>query len=333
MSSWIEAVAGFHFEDPAVLLLVPVAIAALLARSRRRPPALRFAPAPLLEPDAPAGWRSRLRPLPRLAEGAALLLAVAAAARPVRAVEIPQPRRGIDLVLCIDLSSSMAARDMDARRSRLEVARAAAGRFAAERASDRLGVIGFARYADVIAPPTHDHRALADLLADLACVESDGPEDATAIGAAVARAAQMLRASDSASKVIVLLTDGEENVAAQGAPGEIAPLHAAQMCEALGVRVDVIVAGRGRLAPGGGVEPVDTRAVERLAARTGGRFFRAADAAAIEAVYREIDRLERSPFAPPRRELEERFAPLLGAALLFAAAGGLLRATSLRVLP
>jgi Ca-activated chloride channel family protein len=233
-------------------------------------------------------------------------------------VPLPPSTDGIDILLCLDASSSMTARDLDAARTRLDVARDAAVRFVSGRPRDRVGLLRFARYPDVVCPLTLDHAALLTFLADVRLVASDGPEDATGIGAAVARAAQLFDMGSAASRVLVLLTDGEETVATTEAPDEIATLHAAQLCERLGVRVYTIAAGVGRAQPGGTRTPLDTAQVEALAQRTGGRFFAASDAASLADIYAEIDALERAPLDEPRFRVEERFGALLAAgALLF----------------
>src|SRR5690606_28443327 len=118
----------------------------------------------------------------------------------------------------------------DLRPSRLTVGKQLAAEFLARRSDDRLGIVTFARYADLVCPPTLDHVAVAELLASVQLVDAEGPEDATAIGAAVGMAANLLQRSAASGKVIVLLTDGEENVATAGAPDQIAPLHAGQWC-------------------------------------------------------------------------------------------------------
>jgi len=285
-----------------------------LLRARRRP-AVLFAPGAFVR-DLPRTWRVRLLPLPRLLGLLGLLLAIVALSRPARRVPVPQTTEGIDIVLCLDTSSSMAATDMDPRRTRLDIAKEAAARFVAGRPDDRIGLVCFARFPDVRCPPTLDHGALRQFLQAVAPVPGDGPEDATGIGAAVARAADVLRGG-----VVILLTDGEENVATAKKPEEIAPLHAGQLCEQLGVKVYAIAAG------GGGI---DTGQVRTLAERTGGRLFEAPDARAVAAVYSEIDELEKTVVEEPRTIVEEGFLPFLAAAVALLLAGRLL---SFAVLP
>jgi Ca-activated chloride channel family protein len=316
--------------EPWLLLLGLLVPFALLLR--RRAPAIRFAPGALAS-DLPRSWRVRLRHLPRLLEAAGLLLVVVALARPVLLAPLPHATEGIDIVLCIDTSSSMTSEDLDPGRTRLDVARDAAARFVEGRPDDRIGLVSFARYPDLRCPPTLDHRALGELLAEVDHVPGDSPEDATGIGTAVARAAQVLRGGVARSRVVILLTDGDENVATAEQPGEIAPLHAGQLCRLLGIRVYAVVAGLGKRDTAGEWVELDTRQVRSLAGATGGRFFQARDASAVAGVYAEIDELEKAPFEEPRYRPVERFPPFVAAALLLLILGRLLQATFLGVLP
>lgn len=318
------------FASPWLLLtalLVPIAL--LLGRGG---PAVVLPPARFAV-GLPRTLRSRLAWLPRALAALGLLLAVAALARPVERVAVPAEKEGIDILLCLDVSSSMAADDLAPGQSRLDVAKEEASRFVADRPDDRIGLIRFARYPDLRCPPTPDHDALVRMLDDVTLVTGDGPEDATGIGTAIARAAQVLGGAGETSRVVVLLTDGEENVATADQPGEIAPVHAGQLCETLGVRVYTVVVGSGRRGPGGDWVALDTTQVRRLSEGTGGRFFAARDAAGVARVYAEIDALTRAPVAEPRFEIRERFLPFLAAAALLLLLGKALDARALAVLP
>ncbi len=324
---------GVFLLHPWMLLLALLLPLALLLRARRGNPALALAPLALFPAGLPRSWRVRLLPLPVALDVLALLLVVVALARPVRAAPLPLRAEGIDILLCLDLSSSMTARDMDRKRTRLGIAKDAAEAFVRGRPRDRIGLVGFARFPDLLCPPTLDHDALVGLLRAAAPVEGDGPEDATGIGTAAARAAGALRGGASRSKVVILLTDGEENVAATGDPAGIAPAHAARLCQELGVRVYAIAAG----SPGPGTAPgraaVDTGPVRRLAERTGGRFFEARDAGSLERVYADIDALERARFERPRTRLEERFRGFAAAGLALLLLARILRVSGLEALP
>lgn len=317
--------------DPWMLLLALLIPVALWFRRQRGSPAVHFAPGEFL--DVPRTWRVKLMRLPQWLGVLALLLVVVALARPVHRDPLPYETEGIDILLCLDTSSSMTSNDMDRHRTRLDVAKDAAARFISGRGSDRIGLICFARYPDVRCPLTLDHEALKALLSGVGAQISDNPEDATGIGTAVARAAQVLSGSDAESRVVILFTDGEENVATEQTPDEIAPLHAAQLCEELGVRVYTIVAGIGSPDQSGGWAALDTSQVETVAERTGGRFFEARDAGAVTGVYAAIDELERVVLDEPSYRIEERFIAFLAAAFVLLFTSGLLKATVLEVLP
>jgi len=310
-----EQLTGLWLLDPWMLLLAFLVPLALFARRRSGLPALVFAPAPFLE-GLPRSLRSRLGPLPYVCGIIGMLLLVLALARPVIRRPLPLESAGIDIMLCLDTSSSMATRDMDPRRSRLDLAREAASRFVSGRRGDRIGLFRFARYPDLLCPLTLDRKALLELLRLVTQVEPDSPEDRTGIGTVVARAAQVLRRSEASSRVVILFTDGKENVATARTPDEIGPARAGALCAALGVRVYVIAAGEGRRGPDGELVPIDTGQIEELARVTRGRFFRARDADAVKRVYTLIDALEKSERQEPRYRMEERFHLFLAAALV-----------------
>ncbi len=334
MSALFQSLTGLTFAHPWMLslaLLIPIG---LLARRLQGRPRVRFAPSALIERRTlPITWRALLLPLPRLLQVAGLLLVVIALARPVLRQPLPLQSKGIDIFLCLDISSSMNADDMDRQRTRLEVARDSARKFIAARPNDRIGLIRFAGFPDLLCPLTLDHVALDSFLTALEMVEPDGPEDLTGIGTAVASAAQVLSGSEAKSKVVILFTDGEENVATDATPDEIGPLRAAQLCRRLGIRVYSIVAGIGRRTPKGEWIELDSRQVQRLAELTGGRFYRARDANAVAEVYDEINRLERVEFEDPRFKVMERFLPFLVGALGLILLSRLLQCTVLEVMP
>lgn len=339
MMALLERLTGLAWLAPSFFLAALLVPAALWWRRRRGDAAIRFGPGLLVAagttadgPAIPGTWRTALRWLPRALEAAGLLAVVVALARPVHRELVPLESEGIDILLCLDTSSSMTATDLDRARTRLLVARDAAVEFIAGRPFDRIGLLTFARYADVRCPLTLDHAALSRILTDLRTVTSDGPEDATGIGAAVARAAQVLAKGTSKSKVVILLTDGEENVALPGAKGEIAPAHAAQLAESLGVRVYAIVAGGGATASTTPTR-LDTGPIERLVKRTGGALLEARDAGAVRAVYAKVNALERSAFVEARYATTDAFLPFLLAALSLLLLARLLEATVLAVLP
>lgn len=340
MSSLLESLTGLTLEDPWMLWLLLLLPVALLLRMKRRSPAVVFSPSPLIthgelpgSGKLPRSLRTWFLPLPRALQLLALIGVAFALARPMHRVQMPLEREGIDIILCLDTSSSMVANDLDRQRTRLDLTREAASEFVAGRPEDRIGLVRFARYPDLICPLTLDHRALETFIADLEMVEPDGLEDLTGIGTAVARAAQVLQKSPAKSKVVILLTDGEENVATERKPEEIGPLTAGRLCQDLGVRVYTISAGIGKRNQAGEWVTLDTSQVQRLAEMTGGEFYEARDAGDIASVYETIDELETVGFQEPRYELHDIFLPFLAGALALLLLGRLLSSTVLEVLP
>ncbi len=296
-----------------LLLLVPLA---LWRRRRGGPP-----PAVLWVRSQEWGGRLGARLVRALVvlPWIAVVLALAAIARPQEGLRLSEiETRGVDIVLAIDISPSMMAEDFHPR-NRLAVARQTAHDFIRERTHDRLGLVGFAATAFTQCPLTLDHDALLELLDGL---DFGLAEDGTAIGMALATAVARLRDSRAPSRVIVLLTDGDNN------RGAIDPLTGADLARAYGVKVYAVLVGRGGVVPVPVNDPVMGRRVEmvqmdvdegtlrEIARRTGGRFFRATDAAALAGIYAEIDRLERAPI----RSVEYREYRDLGPLLLAAAA-------------
>lgn len=237
-----------------------------------------------------------VRWLPWLRAGAltALLLAIAGPRGPGRPVR--SPGAGIDIVLTVDISSSMLAEDFQPQ-NRLEVAKDKVKRFVVGRTSDRVGLVAFSGEALTQVPLTTDYPVV---LAAVDNLQVGQLEDGTAIGTAIATAANRLRRASGRSRVMVLLTDGESN------RGTIDPRTAAQAAAAFGIRIYTIGVGSEGTAPvpvGRGVfglryenRPVkiDEALLTEIATTSGGRYFRARDAAALEAIYGQIDRLERT---------------------------------------
>jgi Ca-activated chloride channel homolog len=256
-----------------------------------------------------------------LAHALGLLCLALGLARPVERVPLPPEHEGVEILLVIDRSSSMEARDLDPQRTRLQLAVEAASSFIEARSADRIGLIAFARYPDLLTPTSFDHNAVLELLQGVEMVERDGPEDLTGIGAAVARAAQVLKARSAQSKIVVLLTDGQENVASPAEPGSLQPLEAAALCRSWGVRVFPIA-----------VAADDPAQLTELAKATGGRAFAARDAGALQAVFASLDTLAKSPLAEPRFELRERFLVFVMLGLLLQLIARALRAGPAEVL-
>ncbi len=227
----------------------------------------------------------------------ALMLIIIALARPQNEnVRVEQNVEGIDIVLVIDISSSMLAEDMQP--NRFIAVREVAKDFVRRRIHDRIGLVVFARESITLVPPTLDHRLVQN---QLELMDMGIVRDGTAIGMGVATAVNRLRDSEAENRVIVLLTDGENNA------GEIDPITSSQMAAAMGIRLYTIGASTGaETAPYPIDDPVfgrryynirveiDEQMLTEMAHNTGGRYFRARDNRELEQVYREIDTLETS---------------------------------------
>ncbi len=245
---------------------------------------------------APKTVRYWLRHVPFALRIAALGLLMVALARPQGIEENARTNtEGIDIVLAIDVSGSMLARDF--KPDRITAAKEVAGDFIADRVGDRLGLVVFAGEAFTQSPLTTDQGTLQTLLAR---IRSGLIEDGTAIGNGLATAINRLRESEAKSKVIILLTDGVNN------RGEIAPLTAAEIARAQGIRVYTIGVGTQGMAPYPAVDmfgnmtfvqqqvEIDEKTLREIAGLTGGKYFRATDKAKLEAIYDEINQLEKS---------------------------------------
>lgn len=266
------------------------------------------------------------------------------------AVALAQPRlqhgqttlraSGIDMVLVLDLSGTMASEDFNLggkRINRLQLAKHVLAEFIRRRASDRLGLVAFAARPYVVSPLTLDHQFL---LQNLQRLELGMIEDRTAIGSAIATAVNRLRHIDSKSKIVVLFTDGQNNA------GRLDPITAAELAKTFGVKIYTVGVGSRGLAPmpvyshgrkfGYQMVPVDIDedTLSRVAELTGGKYYRATDAATLERICAEIDKLEKTTFEQKLhvqyRELFQWFAALgLGLVLLEHA----LRCTVFRIAP
>ena len=295
-----------YLADPWALLVIPPALLLLWwGRSRRGLESGRVPNVPRAE--LPRSWSQRLGWIPVALQAAALLLAAVSLARPVRGNAVRQTvSEGIDIALVVDRSGSMKYDDLEKGKSRLDVAKEVVGAFAERRMTDRVhaadncALLTFAQYPMLLCPFTLDFGAFKEFLDSLQYVKNE-VEDGTAIGRGLAKAVQLLAESGAKSKVVVLLTDGENNVP------DVLPLKAAELAKEKGVRVYTVLAGRfafqedvfGRVYAT--ERELDATELEEIARLTGGRFFRAKDRDGLEQVYTEIETLERTE----RRE--ERF--------------------------
>ena len=247
--------------------------------------------------NAPRTVRYYLRHLPFVLRTAACCLLVVALARPQDVEQnVSTNTEGIDIMLAIDVSASMLARDFQP--DRITAAKEVAGSFIADRYGDRIGLVAFAAEAFTQSPLTTDQSTLQTLLARIrsGLINDSG----TAIGNGLATAINRLRESDAKSKVVILLTDGVNN------RGEITPMTAAEIAKAQHIRVYTIGVGTEGLAPYPAVDmfgnitfvnqkvEIDEKTLTAMADMTGGKYFRATDNAKLKAIYDEINQLEKS---------------------------------------
>jgi Ca-activated chloride channel family protein len=285
---------------------------------------------------APASPWVRLRTLPVWLRMATLALSIVALARPQeRNVVQERFAEGIDILMVLDTSTSMRAQDFQP--NRFEAARAVGADFVRGRVSDRVGLVVFAAKAFTQAPLTLDYDFLLRMLNQ---VEMGTLEDGTAIGTALATAVNRLKDTEAQSKVIILLTDGQNN------RGEISPETAAEVARTMGVRIYTIGVGKHGNAPfiidqpfGGSVRrmmpvEIDEQMMTKVAEMTSGRYFRATNNEALRAIYEEIGQLEKTRIEERRyTDYEERYGWFLGPAFGLLLLEVLLANTRLRRFP
>lgn len=311
------------------LALLVIARVVLLIRDRRD----RFAAFPIssLSLIAPRRtFRTRLAMLPFILECIAALFLVYALARPQRVTRLStSDRYGIDIVIALDASGSMAAEDFKPR-NRFEVAKELIGDFITRRQDDRVGIVTFGGRAATRVPITFD-REIAQTILRSAQIGDNG--NGTAIGHAIATSVNRLRTSRSRSRVIILVTDGVNN------SGSIEPMTAAKLAVSNGIRVYTIgVGSRGRVlmprlrqnAITGEIEKyydvvtgdLDEETLNAIAKMTGGAYFRATDAATLSDILGRIDVLEKTRLSAPKSErVDELYLkPLIAGLALFAIA-------------
>ena len=337
--------AGFRFQDPAWLwaaLLGPLVLAAAWLRERDAlARAVAFPGAARLLREAP-GWRVRLRHAPLVLAALALVACAVALARPQHGtLREDVTTQGVDIVVALDVSGSMAAEDFQPR-NRLAVAKDTVAEFVGRRKTDRVGLVVFAGRSLTKSPPTTD---TAVLLRQLDDVRLEMLPDGTAIGSGLATSLTRLRRSQAKSRVVVLVTDGANNA------GEIDPATAADMAGAMEVRVYTILVGRGGRVPmpvrvqdpfTGAVGrqtvmtevQIDEGLLKRIAERTGGEFFRATDPESLRRIFDRVDQLEKSEIKlAAYRRYRELFPNVLATAAVLFAAAALSWAAGLRVVP
>jgi Ca-activated chloride channel family protein len=242
---------------------------------------------------------------------------------------------GIDIMLSLDISGSMLARDF--KPDRLGAAKAVATEFISGRPNDRMGLVVFSGESFTQCPLTSDHRVLINLFND---VHSGMIEDGTAIGVGLANAVKRLKDSQAISKVVILLTDGISNC------GAVDPLTAADLAKTFGIRVYTIGIGTIGEAPYPDIDffgrqifrnvpvEIDENILRQIADATGGKYFRATDNNKLREIYAQIDKLEKSRInVKEYSKKEDQFMPLIWIALLLLLAEIVIRKTLLRSLP
>ncbi|MDR0834788.1 MAG: VWA domain-containing protein [Candidatus Symbiothrix sp.] len=242
---------------------------------------------------------------------------------------------GIDIMMTLDISSSMLAQDL--KPNRLEAAKEVAATFISGRPTDNIGLVVFSAESFTQCPLTTDHAVLLNLLKDVQCGMI---EDGTAIGHGLATAVSRLKDSNAKSKTIILLTDGTNN------RGEIAPTTAAELAQAYDIRVYTIGVGTQGRAPypfptvGGGVRydtipvEIDENVLTKIAQMTGGQYFRATNNAALKNIYEEIDQLEKTKMSVQEySKKQEEYGIFALAGLVLLLLEMLLRYTVLRRIP
>jgi Ca-activated chloride channel family protein len=243
----------------------------------------------------PLTWKHALRHVVFVLQLAVLVLIITCLARPQSSDSWQnQTIEGIDIMIALDMSSSMLARDFQP--NRLEAAKTVATEFISGRLYDRIGLVVFSAESFTQCPLTTDRAVLINLFQNL---QSGLLEDGTAIGLGLANAVSRLKESEAKSRVIILLTDGENN------RGEIAPITAAEIAKTFGIRVYTIGVGTIGMAPYPVQTPfgvqmrdvevkIDEKTLQEIANITDGKYFRATNNRTLVEVYKEIDRLERS---------------------------------------
>jgi len=276
--------------------LLPIFIGIYIWRvvSQKRP-RLMFSSVSNLK-DIKGNWRAYGSWIPPILMWGALSLIILALARPqLQETTVERNAEGIDIVLALDISTSMRAEDL--KPNRFEAARNVAKNFIQRRKSDRIGLVVFAGQSFTVCPLTLDYELVTRLLSD---VRMGAVDDGTAIGMGMATAVNRLKNSTAKSKVVILLTDGENNA------GQIDPVTAADLASTYGIKIYTIGAGSRGTAPYPVEDPIfgkryqnvkvniDEEMMTKIANMTGGEYFRATDTEKLQEIYQQIDDLEKT---------------------------------------
>jgi Ca-activated chloride channel family protein len=281
-----------------LLLLIPYIVWYVMYRKKTEP-TLRMSDTFAFR-YAPKSWRVRLMPLSMILRLVAFVLLIIVLARPQTQNSWKNKTiEGIDIMLAIDVSTSMLAEDL--KPNRMEAAKQVAAEFIAGRPNDNIGLSIFAGEAFTQCPMTTDHASLLNLLQNVRTdIAARGLiEDGTAIGMGLANAVSRLKDSKAKSKVVILLTDGSNN------RGDISPMTAAEIAKSLKIRVYTIGVGTNKVAPypmpvAGGIQyvnipvEIDDKTLSEIASATEGDFYRATNTKELRNIYKEIDQLEKS---------------------------------------
>jgi Ca-activated chloride channel family protein len=328
---------GLTFKNPeffyVLLVIVPMAAWYIFRQKRNTASIQVSSTASVIK--APKSMRHYLRHLVFLLQVLAIAAFTVALARPQSSRNWENvTTEGIDIVIALDISSSMLARDFQP--DRLEAAKNVAMEFISGREYDRMGLVVFAGEAFTQCPLTTDRSVLLNLFKD---IESGMIEDGTAIGNGLATSVARLKESEAISRVIILLTDGENNA------GEIAPVTAAEIAKTFGIRVYTVGVGSEGTAPYPVQTPygiqlrnmevkIDEETLQKIAQTTDGRYFRATSNTKLEEIYKEIDALEKSKIEV--REFSrksEEFLPFALAGIAFLVLSLILKNTIFRSIP
>lgn len=326
---------GFFF---LLLLLIPYIIWYLMFRKKSEP-TMRMSDTNAYR-YAPRSWKVALMPLQLLLRLAVFVLIVIVLARPQTSNSWKDKTvEGIDIMLAMDVSTSMLAEDLTP--NRIEAAKKVAAEFIVDRPNDNIGLTIFAGESFTQCPMTIDHASLLNLLHGVrADIAARGLiQDGTAIGMGLANAVARLKDSKAKSKVVILLTDGSNNM------GDISPMTAAEIAKSLGIRVYTIGAGTNGTARypmpiGGGVQyvnlpvEIDTKTLNDISNATDGKFFRATNTRELQQIYKEIDQLEKTKLNVKKYSKRyEAYQPFALAAILLLLLELLLRVTIFRRIP
>lgn len=321
-----------------LLLLIPYILWYFLYRKRSEP-AMRMSDTYAYQ-YAPKSWRIRIINLPMILRCLTFVLITIILARPQTHNAWDKKQvEGIDIMLAMDVSTSMLAEDL--RPNRIEAAKNVAAEFITGRPNDNIGLTIFAGEAFTQCPMTADHTSLINLLQNVRTdIAARGLiQDGTAVGMGLANAVSRLKNSKAKSKVVILLTDGSNNM------GDLSPMTAAQIAKRLGIRVYTIGVGTNKVARypmpvAGGVQyvnipvEIDTKTLNDIAATTQGNFYRATNNAELKNIYKDIDKLEKTKMNVKKFSKKyEAYQPFAIAAILCLLMEIVLRATVLRRIP